>query len=390
MADSQTNTEMGLDSSEMQRYARHLTLPEVGVEGQKRLKTGSVLMIGAGGLGSPAAMYLAAAGVGRLGIVDPDIVEASNLQRQLLYSTADIGRTKLEVATERIGHLNPHVQVTGYAERFDRSNAERIAQDYDLILDGTDNFATRYLSNDVAVFQKKPNIYGSIFRFEGQCSVFAPHLGGPCYRCMFPEPPEPGLVPSCAEGGVLGVLPGIVGSLQAMEAIKILLGEGESLSGRLLHFDAMRAKFREFKLKRDPDCAVCGASPTITEPVDYDQFCGGTGSDEAAPAETEIDVTELAGLLSAEGFKPTLLDVREPFEVGIAAIDGSIRIPLGELAGRHKELSRDRVIFVHCKSGVRSAQAAELLRGNGFSDVRNVAGGIDAWAAEVEPDMARY
>ena len=322
-----------LSSEESQRYARHLTLPEVGEAGQKRLREASVLLIGVGGLGSPAALYLAASGIGRLGLVDPDKVELSNLQRQILYSTSDVGRTKLEGAKQRLEGLDPGVEVVGYAERFTSDNAMEIARGYDVLIDGTDNFATRYLSNDVAVLLGVPNVYGSVFRFEGQCSVFAPHRGGPCYRCMFPEPPEPGLVPSCAEGGVLGVLPGLVGTLQATEAIKLILGVGDPLIGRLMHFDAMRARFREFRLKKDPLCQLCGEKPTIRELIDYAAFCGASarsGEVESASSPGQVGVEEVQKLLpQVRSGAVTLLDVREPFEVNICGIEGALHIPVG-------------------------------------------------------------
>ncbi len=374
------------DAEERRRYSRHFLLPEIGVEGQAKLKAARVLCIGAGGLGSPAALYLAAAGVGTIGLVDFDQVELSNLQRQLLHSTADIGRSKAESARDRLAALNPHVEVHLHRCRFESANAVEILADYDLLLDGSDNFATRYLTNDVAVFARKPNIYGSIFRFDGQATVFAPHLGGPCYRCLFPEPPAPDTVPSCAEAGVLGVLPGIVGTIQATEALKLILGIGETLLGRLLHFDALQMKFREFNLRRDPECPVCGDSPTITAPVDYEAFCAGGNP---GPATDEIDVRTLQRKL-ADGGGALLLDVREPFEVEIAQIDGAQFIPLGQLPARLPELDRVREICVLCHSGVRSGRAAEFLRAAGFPRVRNVAGGIDAWSTEIDPDVPRY
>ncbi|CAN5387788.1 molybdopterin-synthase adenylyltransferase MoeB [soil metagenome] len=377
----------GLSVEERQRYSRHIMLPEVGQEGQERLKAARVLCLGAGGLGSPAALYLAAAGVGTIGLVDDDKVALSNLHRQLLHGTKDIARPKTESAQARLRDINPHVEVRLHACRFESANAEEILQDYDLIVDGTDNFATRYLSNDVAVFARKPNVYGSIFRFDGQTTVFAPHLGAPCYRCLFPEPPPPDAVPSCAEAGVLGVLPGIVGTIQATEALKLILGIGEPLIGRLLHFDALKMKFREFNLRRDPACPVCGEEPTITTPIDYDMFCQGT------PAQTgsvpHLSVQELKSRMqSASPF--ILLDVREPFEFEMARIAGANLIPLGELPARWRELDRAKDIFVLCHSGVRSERAAEFLRRQGFTKVANVAGGIDAWSEEVDPDVPRY
>jgi len=377
----------GLNDEERRRYSRHVMLPEIGVAGQERLKTARVLCLGAGGLGSPAALYLAAAGVGTIGLVDDDRVALSNLHRQLLHGTKDVGRPKTESARERLRDVNPQIEVRLHACRFESANAEEILRDYDLIVDGTDNFATRYLSNDVAVFARKPNVYGSIFRFDGQTTVFAPHLGGPCYRCLFPEPPPPGAVPSCAEAGVLGVLPGIVGTMQAAEALKLILGIGEPLIGRLVHFDALKMKFREFNLKRDPDCPVCGERPTITEPIDYETFC--QGAPDLTKAVPQIPVRELERRMNS-GQPFILLDVREPFEFEMARIEGANLIPLGELPARWQELDREKEIFVFCHSGVRSKRAAEFLRSAGFPKVANVAGGIDAWSEEIDPDVPRY
>lgn len=383
-----------LEPAELSRYARHLTIPDVGIEGQKRLKAARVLCIGAGGLGSPVSLYLAAAGVGRIGIVDFDEVDFSNLQRQILHGTSDVGRPKLDSAAETLREINPEVELDLYKERFTSGMAREIAEPYDLIIDGTDNFQTRYLSNDLAVLTGKPNVYGSIFRFEGQVSVFAPHLGGPCYRCLFPEPPEPGMVPSCAEGGVIGVLPGIVGSLQANEAIKLILGIGDSLVGRLVHFDALRFRFREFQLKRDPQCPVCGEEPTVTELIDYDEFCGvGTSAraeaEEAAATLPEITVHQLKERLDRpEPF--TLVDVREPEEHAICHLPHAVLIPLSELADRLDELERDTEIIVHCKAGGRSAKALELLMANGFHHACHVAGGINAWSREVDESVPLY
>ncbi len=375
------------EAEERSRYSRHFLLPEVGPAGQAKLKAARVLCIGAGGLGSPAALYLAAAGVGTIGLVDFDRVELSNLQRQILHSTSDLGRAKTESARDRLHAINPQVEVRLHECRFESANAPGILAEYDLIVDGSDNFATRYLTNDVAVFARKPNVYGSIFRFDGQATVFAPHLGGPCYRCLFPEPPSPGSVPSCAEAGVLGVLPGIVGTIQATEALKLILGIGETLLGRLLHFDALKMKFREFNLRRDPECPVCGDAPSITEPIDYEAFCQGAPAPEALGSE--IDVQTLQRKL-ASGVPVTLLDVREPFEWEIAQIAGAKLIPLGVLPARLAELDRDQETFVLCHSGVRSAHAAEFLRSAGFENVANVAGGIDAWSEEIDPDVPRY
>ncbi len=372
-----------LSTEELARYARHLSIPEFGLDGQVKLKAASVLCIGAGGLGSPITLYLAAAGVGRIGIVDADVVDASNLQRQILFSTADIGRKKIDAARERLRGINPHIEIEGHVELFTAANAMRITAAYDVVIDGTDNFPTRYLSNDVCVWLKKPNIYGSILRFEGQVSVFAPHLGGPCYRCMVPRPPPPGLVPSCAEGGVLGVLPGIVGSMQALEAIKIIAGIGDPLIGKLLHADTLAMRFRTIQLRRDPECPVCGTNPTITEPIDYQGFCG-MNSTTDLPTMTVQELHE-ARTKNAPHF---LLDVREPAEHAVGRIEGSKLIPLGELELRLDELPRDQRILVHCKLGGRSAKAVGLLRQHGFTDTWNIAGGITAWAQEIDPSVA--
>lgn len=378
--------EPNLDAGELKRYARHLSIPEFGLAGQMKLKAASVLCIGAGGLGSPVTLYLAAAGVGRIGIVDADTVDASNLQRQILYSSADVGKAKLDAAMERLRGLNPHIEIVGHREVFTSQNAGKLVAEHDVVIDGTDNFPTRYLSNDVCVWQRKPNIYGSILRFEGQASVFAPHLGGPCYRCMVPRPPPPGLVPSCAEGGVLGVLPGIVGALQALEAIKLIAGIGEPLIGRLLHVDTLAMKFRTIVLRRDPECPVCGPHPTITEPIDYQGFCGIPSGSSQMPAVPTITVHDLCDLRESKA-KHVLIDVREPHENEAGRINGSKLIPLGQLASRLDELPRDRKIVVHCKSGGRSARAVSLLMESGFEDVWNVAGGITAWTNEVEPGI---
>lgn len=376
-----------MNAEERLRYSRHLLLPEVGLEGQERLKSARVLCIGAGGLGSPAALYLAGAGVGTIGLVDFDRVELSNLHRQILHGTADVGRPKTESARDRIAAANPHVEVRVHTCRFESSNAEKILRDYDLVVDGSDNFATRYLTNDVAAFARKPSIYGSIFRFDGQVTVFAPHLGGPCYRCLFPEPPPSGAVPNCAEAGVLGVLPGVIGTLQATEALKLILGIGDPLLGRLLHFDALKMNFRQFNLQRDPACPVCGDSPSITAPIDYEQFC--QGEDTFSPNDPEIDVHALRRKMT-EGDSWILLDVREPFELEVARVEGATLIPLGQLPDRLAELDREKEILVMCHSGMRSQQAAEFLRAAGFARVASVAGGIDAWSEEIDPDVPRY
>ncbi len=369
------------------RYSRHLIMPEVGAEGQRRLQAAHVLCIGAGGLGSPAALYLAAAGVGTIGLVDFDDVDLSNLQRQILHGTKDVGRKKLESARDRLRDLNPKIDIALHDVRFTSDNAMTIVSKYDIVLDGSDNFPTRYLSNDVCVWARKPNIYGSVFRFEGQSTVFAPHLGGPCYRCLFPEPPTAGSVPNCAEAGVLGILPGLIGMIQATETIKLILGAGDSLVGRLLYFDALKMKFREFNVRRDPQCPVCGDAPTITEPIDYEGFCGirPTGNG-AIPA---ISVSELKRKID-NGEALVIVDVREPFEYEIARIENSKLIPLGELPDRLEELDRTKEIVAHCHTGMRSALAVDLLREAGFKKIFNLEGGIEAWASEIDPTMARY
>jgi len=383
--DEERSGAMHLDVEELQRYSRHLIMPEVTSEGQSRLKAARVLCIGAGGLGSPTALYLAAAGVGTIGIVDFDDVDLSNLQRQILHGTKDIGRGKLESARDRLHDINPQVEIELHKCRFSSENAPHLVSRYDVIVDGSDNFPTRYLSNDVGVFAHKPNVYGSVFRFEGQTTVFAPHLGGPCYRCLFPEPPPPESVPNCAQAGVLGVLPGIIGMLQAIETLKLILGIGESLIGRLLHFDALKVKFRELNLRRDPQCPVCGENPTIFSPIDYEQFCG-VRDGAAIP---DISPHELKRRMDA-GERFELIDVREPFEYEIAQIDGAKLIPLGEIAERLDELKREQPIIVHCHSGMRSAQAVRLLQQRGFAKVYNLEGGIDAWSDQVDPNVPKY
>jgi adenylyltransferase/sulfurtransferase len=380
-----------LTNEEIKRYSRHLIMPEVGIDGQRRLKAGSVLCIGAGGLGSPAAMYLAAAGVGRLGIVDFDVVDYSNLQRQIIHGTPDVGRSKLASAKDRINAINPHVDVETFELAVSSENALKLFEPYDVILDGTDNFPTRYLTNDACVLLGKPNAYGSIFRFEGQASVFATKEG-PCYRCLYPEPPPPGLVPSCAEGGVLGVLPGVIGVIQATEAIKLITGIGEPLIGRFLIFDALRMKFRELRLRKDPNCPVCGTHPTVTKLIDYEQFCG---IHPAAPETTtvnnaiEITAVELKQRLD-RGDKLFILDVREPNEYQINRIAGSTLIPLGEIPRRYAELDPDAQMVVHCKMGARSAKAADFLRSVGFKNVLNLKGGILDWIDKVDPSQPKY
>src|SRR6476646_2754288 len=377
-----------LSSDEILRYSRHLILPEVALEGQQRLKGSRVLLIGAGGLGSPLALYLAAAGVGTLGLVDFDVVDITNLQRQVLHGTKDVGRPKLDSAKERIGDINPYVHVEGYPVKLTSANALEIARDYDVIVDGTDNFQTRYLTNDLCVLLGKPNVYGSIFRFEGQAAVFWA-ARGPCYRCLYPEPPPPGLVPSCAAGGVLGILPGLVGVMQATEVIKLILGKGEPLIGRLLLIDALDMKFRELKLRKNPDCPACGTHPTITQLIDYNEFCGIRG--EEKPVETgipEMQVEELKRRLDA-GENLYVLDVREPHEYQICNIGGHL-IPLGDLPKRVNELDSSQEIVAHCRSGARSAKAVDFLRQAGFRKVHNLAGGILAWADRVDPTMPKY
>jgi molybdopterin/thiamine biosynthesis adenylyltransferase/rhodanese-related sulfurtransferase len=379
-------------NDEIARYSRHLIMPEVTLDGQKRIKAASVLCLGAGGLGSPIALYLAAAGIGRMGLIDYDIVDFSNLQRQILHGTDDVGRKKLNSAKDRIKAVNPNVQVDLHDTMFRSDNAMQLVQDYDIVIDGTDNFPTRYLSNDVCVLLKKPNIYGSIFRFDGQCTVFAPHLGGPCYRCMFPEPPPPGMVPSCAEGGVLGVLPGMIGVMQAIEAIKLIIGIGDSLIGRLVSFDALQMRFKEFKIRKDPNCPICGEHPTIHELIDYDQFCGIPQADAETAKEMDvptITVSELKTRIDRQD-KFVLIDVREPFEYEISRIPGSKLIPLGELPARLSELDSADDIVLHCKMGGRSAKALRILQEAGFRKLNNLQGGITAWSDDVDPSVPKY
>ena len=376
-----------LAHAEVLRYSRHLLLPEVGVEGQRKLKAARVLTIGAGGLGSPLSLYLAAAGVGTIGIVDFDVVDLTNLQRQIVHGTATLGTSKLESAKSRLTDLNPNVNVETYEARLTSENALDIIREYDIVVDGTDNFPTRYLVNDACVLLGKPNVYGSIFRFEGQASVFYAKEG-PCYRCLYSEPPPPGLVPSCAEGGVLGVLPGIIGSIQALETIKLIIGAGDSLIGRLVLFDALKLRFRELKLRKDPDCPICGTKPTIHELIDYEAFCGiGAEPDYSG---LEITVEEFSKEREAKGDDLVLIDVREPHEWEIAHIAGARLIPLGQLPDRLGELDGHAEIVTQCHKGSRSMKALEILRSAGFGKVRNLAGGIDAWAQRIEPGMARY
>ena len=377
-----------LSNDEIQRYSRHLIMPEVGMEGQLKLKAARVLCIGVGGLGSPLALYLAAAGVGTLGIVDFDVVDYTNLQRQIIHTTADVGRKKLDSATEKLKAINPFLNIRTFETKLTSENALEIFADFDIIADGTDNFPTRYLVNDACVLTGKPNVYGSIFRFEGQASVFATKEG-PCYRCLYPLPPPPGLVPSCAEGGVLGILPGLVGVIQATEVIKLILGKGEPLIGRLLLIDALGMKFRELKLRKNPDCPVCGTHPTVTRLIDYNEFCGIRGEETPVTSNVpEMQVEELKRTLDA-GEDIFVLDVREPHEYQICNIGGHL-IPLGDLPKRVHELDSSREIVAHCRSGVRSAKAVDFLRQAGFRKVRNLAGGILAWADRVDPKMPKY
>jgi adenylyltransferase/sulfurtransferase len=380
-----------LTTDDLSRYSRHLILPEVGMEGQQRLKAARVLCVGTGGLGSPLALYLAAAGIGTLGLVDFDVVDASNLQRQIIHSTKDIGRKKLDSAEEKLLALNPALNVVKHETMLTSANALDILKDYDIVADGTDNFPTRYLVNDACVLLGKPNAYGSIFRFEGQASVFATK-DGPCYRCLYPEPPPPGLVPSCAEGGVLGILPGLVGVIQATEVIKLILGKGDSLAGRLLLVDALNMRFRELKLRKNPECPVCGPNPTVTKLIDYQQFCGIVPESKEEKALKngipQLSVKELKRRRDA-GEDMFILDVREPYEYQIANIGGTL-IPQNDVPQRLAEIDRDREIVVHCRSGVRSQRIAEFLSQNGYTKVANLAGGILAWADEIDPKMQKY
>jgi sulfur-carrier protein adenylyltransferase/sulfurtransferase len=382
---------MQLDNDEIRRYSRHLILPEVGLAGQKKICSTSVVCIGAGGLGSPIAMYLAAAGIGKIGIVDFDTVDFSNLQRQIIHGTADVGRPKSESARNTIQRINPNVEVVLHNTRITSENALEILAQYDIVVDGTDNFPTRYLTNDACVLLKKPNVDGSIFRFEGQASVFAPHLNGPCYRCLYPEPPPPGMVPSCAEGGVLGVLPGIVGTIQATEILKLALGKGSSLIGRLLLFNALEMKFREVRLRRDPQCPLCGENPTITKLIDYEMFCGITPQPASSASNPdEVTVQEMKKALDTPSLSIKVIDVREPDEWQIAHIDGVPLIPLGTLPQRFTELDPNQQIYIHCKSGVRSLKALYFLREQGFKYVKSVKGGINAWADEIDHNVPKY
>jgi molybdopterin/thiamine biosynthesis adenylyltransferase/rhodanese-related sulfurtransferase len=381
-----------LNNDEIKRYSRHLIMPEVGMEGQLKLKDAKVLLVGTGGLGAPLGMYLAAAGIGRIGLVDFDVVDFSNLQRQVIHGTKDVGKKKLDSAAETMLDINPYVQIDKYEVALTSENAMEIIAPYDMVIDGTDNFPTRYLVNDACVLSGKPNVYGSIFRFEGQATVFA-YEGGPCYRCLYPEPPPPGLVPSCAEGGVLGILPGTIGLIQATEAVKLILGIGEPLKGRLMLYDALAMKFRELKLRRNPECPVCGDHPTIKELIDYQQFCGVTPAAPepvaAAASATEIEPADVKARID-RGDNFVLIDVREPHEYQICNIPFARLIPLGELPKRLSEIQKSDDIVVHCKSGMRSAKAQDLLKQSGFPKVLNMRGGILAWSDKVDPSVPKY
>jgi adenylyltransferase/sulfurtransferase len=378
-----------LSKEEVLRYSRHLIMPEVGMEGQLKLKAAKVLMVGTGGLGAPLGMYLAAAGVGRIGIVDFDVVDHTNLQRQIIHGTKDVGRKKIDSAAETMYDINPYVQVDKFEVALNSDNALDIIKDYDMVVDGTDNFPTRYLVNDACVLLNKPNVYGSIFRFEGQATVFA-YEGGPCYRCLYPEPPPPGLVPSCAEGGVLGILPGMIGIVQATEAVKLILGTGEPLVGRLLLYDALAMRFRELKLRRNPECPACGDHPTITKLIDYQEFCGmGRGQEEVVETSGDIEPTEVKQKID-RGDNFVLVDVREPHEYQICNIPFAKLIPLGDVQKRMNELNTSDEIVMHCKAGTRSAKAVEMLKQAGFKRVRNMKGGILAWSDKVDPSVPKY
>jgi len=384
-----SSQEVSLSKDEILRYSRHLIMPEVGMEGQLKLKNASVLLVGTGGLGAPLALYLTAAGIGRIGLVDFDVVDYTNLQRQVIHGTKDVGRPKIDSAIDSMRDINPFVKLDRHETALSSENALAILKDYDYVVDGTDNFPTRYLVNDACVLLKKPNVYGSIFRFEGQSTIFA-YPGGPCYRCLYPEPPPPGLVPSCAEGGVLGILPGIIGLIQATETVKLILGIGQPLVGRLMLYDALGMKFRELKLRRDPECPICGDHPTITKLIDYQQFCGiPQHKEEPVNVTGEIDAVALKAKLD-RGDNFTLIDVREPHEFQICRIPGSTLIPLGELPKRLNELDPSAEYVMHCKMGGRSAKAVELLKQSGFKNVTNMTGGITAWSDKVDPTVPKY
>jgi adenylyltransferase/sulfurtransferase len=381
---------MELSREALRRYARHVMLPEIGLAGQKKICSTSVLCIGAGGLGSPIAMYLAAAGIGRIGIVDDDVVDESNLQRQLLHGTADVGRPKTESAAATLRDLNPLVEVVEHRERLTRANALDLLRPYDIVVDGTDNFPTRYLTNDACVLLKKPNVFGAIFKFEGQASVFAPHLGGPCYRCLYPEPPPPGTVPSCGEAGVLGVLPGLIGCIQATEILKLAAGIGTSLAGRLLVYDALAMRFRELKLRRDPQCPVCGEHPTITGLIDYEQFCGRKPvASHPTMHPDEVSVHDMKRALEDPSLGIQVVDIREPNEYAAAHIPGVMFLPLSEMQLRLEELDPAKPYYFHCRSGGRSLKLVQFLKQHGFEHVKSVAGGIHAWADAYDPAMPK-
>lgn len=380
-----------LNEEQLRRYSRHILLPDVGLDGQEKLRATSVLCVGAGGLGSPILMYLAAAGIGRIGLVDFDRVDLSNLQRQVIHGTPDIGRLKTESAQEAIHRINPDVDVVVYNTRLQSTNALEILRPYDLVVDCTDNFPTRYLTNDACVLLGKPNVYGSISQFEGQASVFSPTLGGPCYRCLFPEPPPPGSVPSCAEGGVLGVLPAMIGSIQATEILKLALGKGQPLIGRLLILDALQMRFREIKLRRDPQCPLCGENRSITKLIDYERFCGLKSAAAVQGANPdEVTVQEMKRALDNPALGIAVIDVREPEEHRIARVEGVRLVPLSTLACRFSDLNPDQPLYVHCKAGVRSLKAMQFLRNQGFKDVKSVRGGILAWSTEIDPSVPNY
>jgi len=384
---------LSLSKDEILRYSRHLIVPEVGMEGQEKLKAAKVLLVGTGGLGAPLGLYLAAAGVGRIGLVDFDVVDVTNLQRQVIHFTKDVGRPKIESASEKMMAINPYLEIVKHEVALTSENALDIIKDYDMVVDGTDNFPTRYLVNDACVLLNKPNVYGSIFRFEGQSTIFATE-GGPCYRCLYPEPPPPGLVPSCAEGGVLGILPGTIGLIQATEAVKLILGIGEPLIGRLMLYDALGMRFRELKLRKNPECPICGDHRTITKLIDYQQFCGMPNREEEPKQEAkvndaEIEVTEVKEKLD-RGDNFVLIDVREPHEYQIASIPGAKLVPLGQIGQRLDEFDKSADIVIHCKSGMRSAKACGILKAAGFEHVRNMKGGILAWSDRVDPSVPKY
>ncbi len=382
---------MPLSEDRIRRYSRHLILPEVGREGQEKICLARVLCVGAGGLGSPVALYLAAAGIGTMGLVDFDAVELSNLQRQVLHGTPDVGRPKTESARDTLRRLNPEVKIEIHPARLTRLNALEILGAYDVVVDGTDNFATRYLVNDACVLLGKPNVYGSVFRFEGQASLFAPRLGGPCYRCLYPEPPPPGTVPSCADAGVLGVLPGLIGCIQATETLKLVLGQGTPLIGRLLLYDALKMTFREIKLRRDPRCPICGPNPSITQLLDYEQICGPPAhSAMKPPGPDEVTVHDLQRALTEPALAIKVLDVREPDEYRIAHIEGVPLLPLSELPRRFTELDPNQAYYLHCKAGGRSLKALQFLRQHGFKNLKSVQGGITAWSKEIDPKVPTY